>query len=50
MHNVLDTSVRTIIGFVVLLLLTRILGKKQMGQLTIFTYITGIALVKSKLV
>ena len=27
-----------------LLLLTRLLGKKQLGQLTIFTYITGIAL------
>lgn len=32
------------IGFVVLLFLTRLLGKKQLGQLTFFTYITGIAM------
>ncbi|MDF2522975.1 MAG: hypothetical protein K0R31_616 [Clostridiales bacterium] len=44
MERILETSLRTLIGFSVLLLLTRILGKKQMGQLTIFTYITGIAL------
>lgn len=44
MDRILETSLRTIIGFSILLLLTRILGKKQMGQLTIFTYITGIAL------
>lgn len=44
MDRILETSIRTIIGFCVLLILTRILGKKQMGQLTIFTYITGIAL------
>lgn len=40
----LETLLRTTIGFIVLLLLTRLLGKKQLGQLTIFTYITGIAL------
>lgn len=44
MDRILETSLRTIIGFSILLLLTRILGKKQLGQLTIFTYITGIAL------
>ena len=44
MHTILETSVRTIIGFTVLLILTRLLGKKQLGQLTIFTYITGIAM------
>lgn len=44
MHNILETSIRTIIGFFVLLILIRVLGKKQMGQLTIFTYITGIAM------
>jgi len=44
MHTILETSIRTIVGFLVLLLLTRILGKKQLGQLTIFTYITGIAM------
>lgn len=44
MNHILETSLRTIIGFAVLLLLTRIIGKKQLGQLTIFTYITGIAM------
>jgi uncharacterized membrane protein YcaP (DUF421 family) len=44
MHSILETSLRTLIGFSILLVLTRLLGKKQLGQLTIFTYITGIAL------
>lgn len=44
MANVLETVMRTVIGFVILLALTRFIGKKQLGQLTIFTYITGIAL------
>jgi len=33
-----------LVGFAVLLLLTRLEGKKQIGQMTVFTYITGIAL------
>jgi len=41
---VLDTALRTLIGFALLLILTRLLGKKQLSQLTVFTYITGIAL------
>ncbi|MTT32849.1 DUF421 domain-containing protein [Terrilactibacillus sp. BCM23-1] len=44
MDRILTTSIRTLIGFVLLLILTRILGKKQLSQMTIFTYITGIAL------
>jgi len=40
----LDTAIRTLLGFVILLVLTRLLGKKQLSQLTVFTYITGIAL------
>lgn len=44
MHSILETSLRTLVGFIILLLLTLLLGKKQLGQLTIFTYITGIAL------
>ncbi|MCL2617157.1 MAG: DUF421 domain-containing protein [Defluviitaleaceae bacterium] len=40
----LDTIIRTVLGFAVLLILTRLLGKKQLSQLTVFTYITGIAL------
>jgi len=38
-----DVLMRTIVGFAGLLLLTRILGKKQLAQFSIFTYITGIA-------
>ena len=38
----LDTAIRTLLGFVILLILTRLLGKKQLSQLTVFTYITGI--------
>jgi len=44
MGSIVEISIRATIGFCVLLFLTRILGKKQMGQLTIFTYINGIAL------
>ncbi|KUO76949.1 MAG: hypothetical protein APF77_19025 [Clostridia bacterium BRH_c25] len=44
MHTILETSVRTIIGFTVLFVLTRLLGKKQLGHLTFFTYVTGIAM------
>jgi uncharacterized membrane protein YcaP (DUF421 family) len=40
----IETSLRTVVGFVFLLALTRLLGKKQLGQLTYFTYITGIAM------
>jgi len=41
---VLDIALRTVMGFAVLLVLTRVLGKKQLSQLTVFTYITGIVL------
>lgn len=44
MRAVLDTSLRTVIGFFLLLVLTRMMGKKQLGQMNIFTYITGIAI------
>jgi len=44
MHSIIETSLRTLIGFTVLLILIRLLGKKQLGQLTIFTYITGVAM------
>ena len=40
----LDTVLRPVLGLVILLALTRLLGKKQLSQLTVFTYITGIAL------
>lgn len=35
--------VRATIGFVVLLIAVRIIGNKQLGQLNVFTYISGIA-------
>ena len=39
-----ETIARTLLSFSLLLLLTRFLGKKQLSQFTVFTYITGIAL------
>jgi len=39
-----DLLLRVFLGFFVLLILTRLIGKKQLGQLNIFTYITGIAI------
>ena len=44
MQGVLEITVRVLVGFLLLLALTRLLGKKQLGQLTIFTYITAIAM------
>lgn len=44
MHTILETFVRTTIGFAVLFVLTRLLGKKQLGQVTFFTYVTSIAM------
>jgi len=44
MERIWDTVIRTLVGFAVLLILTRLAGKKQIGQMTVFTYITGIAL------
>ena len=44
MQGIMDVTIRTLVGFFILLVLTRLLGKKQLGQLTIFTYITGIAI------
>lgn len=40
--NVFYLLLRTTLIFLVLLILTRLLGKKQMSQLTFFNYITGI--------
>ncbi|AIE60356.1 YetF domain-containing protein [Bacillus methanolicus] len=44
METIITTSIRTLLGFFILFLLTRGLGKKQLSQMTFFTYITGIAL------
>lgn len=35
---------KTTLAFFILLILTRLLGKKQMGQMTYFNYITGITM------
>lgn len=40
--NVWEMLLRTTLSFFALLILARILGKKQLGQLTFFHYITGI--------
>lgn len=44
MNELLNAAIRTLIGFAILLLFTRLTGKKQLSQMTIFTYITGITL------
>lgn len=44
MDIILMTCLKTFVGFTVLLIVTRLLGKKQIGQMTFFTYITGIAM------
>jgi uncharacterized membrane protein YcaP (DUF421 family) len=42
--NYLEVLGKVIISFAVLLLMTRMMGKKQVGQLTYFNYITGISI------
>lgn len=44
LESVLQISFRALLGFLVLLFLARLLGKKQLSQFTFFTYITGITL------
>lgn len=44
MNTIVETSIRTLLGFIVLLTLSRLIGKKLLSQMTYFTYITGIAL------
>jgi len=44
MNKTYELLLRIFLGFFVLLILTRLIGKKQLGQLNIFTYITGIAI------
>jgi uncharacterized membrane protein YcaP (DUF421 family) len=44
LNELLYSAIRTLAGFVILLLFTRATGKKQLSQMTIFTYITGITL------
>lgn len=42
--NIWEIVIRTTVSFSVLLLLTRLMGKKQLSQLTYFNYVTGIAI------
>jgi len=44
MNEIYEEVLRIFLGFFVLLILTRLIGKKQLGQLNIFTYITGIVI------
>jgi len=43
-HEAVGLLARTILSFVTLLLLARLLGKQQLSQLTFFEYITGITI------
>lgn len=40
----MNIIIKSVVSFFVLLFFTRILGKKQMNQITYFDYITGITL------
>ncbi|QCJ42295.1 DUF421 domain-containing protein [Bacillus sp. S3] len=42
--NVMEVFSRAVGAFIVLFLLTRIMGRKQISQLTFFNYITGISI------
>lgn len=42
--NILKVMVMTIVTYIILLLLTKMLGKKQLGELKFFHYITGITI------
>jgi uncharacterized membrane protein YcaP (DUF421 family) len=43
-NDILDIIIRTTLVYIILLLLAKILGKKQLGQLTFFNYVTGITI------
>jgi uncharacterized membrane protein YcaP (DUF421 family) len=42
MNNVIDIFLQTLIAFFSILFITRILGRQQVAQLTVYEYITGI--------
>lgn len=44
METLLEVLFRGSLGFLLLLIITRMIGNKQLGQLTVFTYISGIAI------
>ncbi|WHY73331.1 hypothetical protein [Fictibacillus enclensis] len=43
MDGMVETAYRTLLGLAFLLLFTKVLGKKQLGELTYFNYATSIA-------
>lgn len=44
MDSIVIVPLKALLGFSILLLITRFVGKKQLGQLTYLTYITGISI------
>jgi len=44
MTDLIQILLRVLLGFSVLLLLVRVIGNKQLGQLNVFTYISGIVI------
>ena len=44
MNDFIEVLLRVLLGFVVLLILVRMIGNKQLGQLNVFTYISGIVI------
>jgi len=40
----LEILMRVVLGFIILLILVRMIGNKQLGQLNVFTYISGIVI------
>jgi len=44
MERILQTAISSIIAIIVLFILTRIMGKKQMAQLSFFDYVVGISI------
>lgn len=44
MNNYINILIRSVISFIVLLFVTRLMGKKQMSQLTFFDYVVGITI------
>jgi len=44
MDGTFDILMRVVLSFTILLILVRIIGNKQLGQLNVFTYISGIVI------
>lgn len=44
MHDLLNITMRAIISLVTLFLVTKMLGKKQVSQLSLFDYVIGISI------